>query len=397
MKYIVKILILFIFLIVGKITRAQCDYTGTATVSATGFEAGAGFTQDYFIVDSETGLIVQLNSTGSFTINSGEYTVHAANYDGSRPSEISIGQLLTGVQTYDANTANCFEMINRSIVVCEQQCIENANVIVSAKSFESAAGYSQIYVLVGNSSGNIISSNTTGNFPTFVFPVADVYKVYAVNTNSATVTAEISDLGLWSDIETLEGSDCADIIGPKYIDVIECPVGLSLDDIKLEASALSSSNLLNWNLTQNIDTDHFIVERSSDSKNFSQIGTTKNSKYYDNEPLSETYYRLKVISKDGTTGYSNIDFVERNSNFSIIKIYPNPTTGNLHLNIESSGDNLYLDIVNTLGQSVKSDVFNLTEGVNSITLDISGLSDAMYYISLSDGETTLVEKITKIR
>lgn len=395
MKDIVKILILFIFLIVGKITLAQCDFTGTVTVSASGFEAGASFSQDYIIVDSETGLILQLNSSGLFTVNSGDYSVHAVNYDGSRPAELAVGQTIAGVQAYDANSSNCFDMISSTIVVCEEQCLESANISVSAKNYEVGAGYDQTYVLVSNGSGNIISSNTTGDFPTFIFPSADVYKVYAVNSNSTIVSAEISDLGAWSDVEALDASDCADIIGPKYINVIDCPVVLAIDDLNLVGDVLMSSNMLFWNHIEYQNMDYYEVQRSYDSKNFTTIGTTNSPKFYDKEPYSTSYYRLKVNFKEGESKFSNVISLDRESDFSIVSLYPNPTYGTLNLNLQSEDGLVTIEIHNAVGQIVQHLSIDVNSGINNIQLDISNLREAMYNLSVNNGERKIQQKVVK--
>jgi hypothetical protein len=67
--------------------------------------------------------------------------------------------------------------------------------------------------------------------------------------------------------------------------------------------------ILNWQTAQEINTSHFIIERSANGTDFSSIGKvsasgnnsiTKDYLYTDTKPAKGTnYYRLKMVDADG--------------------------------------------------------------------------------------------------
>ncbi len=102
---------------------------------------------------------------------------------------------------------------------------------------------------------------------------------------------------------------------------------------------------LKWQTASEVNTSHFVVERSIDGHNFKEIETifskgesdfTKNYLTTDASPFKGiNYYRLKIVDNDGWYEYSPIEAV----NFQIpqiLSIYPIPVDDVLHLNGEQS-------------------------------------------------------------
>jgi hypothetical protein len=94
------------------------------------------------------------------------------------------------------------------------------------------------------------------------------------------------------------------------------------------------SVLLSWSTENEVNNDHYVIERSSDGVSFISIGTVPVSKnisgiqkysFTDALALNDVnYYRIKQVDRDGNFHYSS---VERISLTDIIKhwnIYPNP-------------------------------------------------------------------------
>lgn len=211
-------LILSIFLGLSSSLFSQCDFTGSISVSTSGYESGVGYTQEYVLVNDDSDVILAINTTGTFSsLSDGNYRVYAVNYDGSRPTEIAVS---TTWATFVANASSyCVDYIGpysgSAVTVCEQTC--SNNLTVSTSGYTTGGSFEQIYVLV-NTSGTIVSSNTTGSFSSL--STGD-YLVYAVNTDDAALKAEISDLGPWADVSG--SSACKDILGPKYFEVVAAP------------------------------------------------------------------------------------------------------------------------------------------------------------------------------
>ncbi len=81
----------------------------------------------------------------------------------------------------------------------------------------------------------------------------------------------------------------------------------------------------------------YVIERSSDGKNFSEIGTvsSKNGKenhydFNDTFPVQGTnYYRLKAKSSSGNINYSHV--IKTTNNDALVNFYPNPATSYLNV------------------------------------------------------------------
>ena len=219
-------LVLLIVLICPLNSLSQCDFIGTVTVSTTGYEAGTDYYQGYVLVDDASDNILALNTTGTFTNLSGTYRIYAINYRDSLPSVVAVGNTWATIATYDGDANNCFDASTPynggAVTVCESIC-NGDNISVSTTGYETGTGYSQIYVLV-NSSGTILGDTTSGVFtPAYYGNTNGEYSVYAVNTDDATVIAEIDDLGLWSDVSAMVSpATCTDILGPRIMGVEAC-------------------------------------------------------------------------------------------------------------------------------------------------------------------------------
>ncbi len=74
--------------------------------------------------------------------------------------------------------------------------------------------------------------------------------------------------------------------------------------------------------------------------------------------------------------------VEENDALNAINIYPNPAQNNLTINLgKTSPEGATIQVLNTLGQVVKTNGFNKTTGQN-LTVDLSGLATGLYFVQV---------------
>ena len=119
--------------------------------------------------------------------------------------------------------------------------------------------------------------------------------------------------------------------------------------IKLENFNASSSNcntILNWNTSNEINTEFFIVEQSFDAVNFHAVATVmaSGSSFGHNynlsvsQPTGVSYYRLKMKDNDGLFTYSSIVSCRNNCvSYEYMIVYPNPVSAYEKFNFVPEG------------------------------------------------------------
>lgn len=148
---------------------------------------------------------------------------------------------------------------------------------------------------------------------------------------------------------------------------------------------------LTWKVTNEENVDNYILERSSDGKNFKEIKrvpatapdfTQTTYTTTDDAPLhGMNLYRLKVVDNDASFAYSKLISQRIDGGSSII--YPNPTTENATLSID--GLRNYggtVSVINSLGKVVQH--YQVPVGANNSHLQIERkqLPAGVYFVSI---------------
>ncbi|HNE51145.1 MAG TPA: T9SS type A sorting domain-containing protein, partial [Chitinophagales bacterium] len=161
-------------------------------------------------------------------------------------------------------------------------------------------------------------------------------------------------------------------------------------------------NKLKWVTASEFNTAYYEIQRSVVSGAWDVIGqklAAGNSNaqltydFTDNNPvIGDNYYRLKMVDKDGTFKYSNVIDIPISeavvNNFT--RIYPNPTGGNLNVEIQSIA--LYdtkLTVHDVLGKKVFEKPITLSKGLNTMQFDFSQLAQGTYIIQFADADGKL--------
>lgn len=177
---------------------------------------------------------------------------------------------------------------------------------------------------------------------------------------------------------------------PTYTFFTESDVALPLNLLSFNATRKGNSNLLNWITAQEINTDHFEIQRSNSNGIFKAIGNVRvlqNGKsqngyvFTDISPLKEVnYYRLKIIDKDGRFTFSEIKTVNNADGFEM-SIYPNPIHKNLNLEINSEkATDAQIKIINVNGKTVYTNNMKILVGKNLQNINLSTLSNGSYFL-----------------
>ena len=212
------------------------------------------------------------------------------------------------------------------------------------------------------------------------------------NPNSPTTT--LIGLGFGSYQYQLKITDTLGATGYDTITVYNglAPVPVKLTDFT--AILQKEKVLLQWKTIQEINSDHFEVERSNDGQTFINIGnvtasnnsaTEKKYQVNDGFPVKGlNYYRLKLVDKDGKSEYSKIVSINiKNISAKTVFISGASIISNtIKINISSTKDqSVGLNVIDANGKTLQQLTAQLMKGNNSIVKS-TFLAKGIYYIRL---------------
>ena len=144
---------------------------------------------------------------------------------------------------------------------------------------------------------------------------------------------------------------------------------------------------LNWNVENEQDTKMYEVEKSLTASNFTHLSTMLSLQRpqafytdYDYAPATGwNYYRLKIIDKSGSYTYSPIRAVKFDKGLEEVKIFPDPATTVLNIQLPSSYSNkVTLQVYSIDGKFISS----LKPTVNTIQLNVLPLPAGTYVLRI---------------
>jgi alpha-mannosidase len=172
--------------------------------------------------------------------------------------------------------------------------------------------------------------------------------------------------------------------------------------LSFTGTKLTAANQLNWKAENEINFKEYVLEKSTDKKQFSPaaIINAGNGTYYytDNDVnnLLPYYYRLKMINNDGTFSYSQILFIAAAREANDLLIYPNPVTNEIFANLLlSKKQRCQVMIVNAAGAIVKNSTPLFEKGYNTYSIKINDLLPGKYSLVITSMERKYVQPFIK--
>lgn len=189
-----------------------------------------------------------------------------------------------------------------------------------------------------------------------------------------------------------------DVIGFSgfFVKTSNSPLPLQL--LTFSGHRKGSVNMLTWETAEEINTEKFIIQRSSDGKNYADAGivnanNTDGHQYHFDDLYKENgkiLYRLKMQDKDGKFTYSKvISLLGESTMENEVLVYPNPATNvvNIYTNYER--------LLNTTWSisDIKGNVY--LKGIiqsKDTKISTAALQSGIYIIHFQNGE---VRKLIK--
>jgi hypothetical protein len=222
-------------------------------------------------------------------------------------------------------------------------------------------GYINYYENTGTNSAPTFTEQTGGSNP---------FDGVSVGNNSlGNAKPTFVDIDNDGDFDVFSGERFGAIFYYKNAPLL--PVELTF----FKGITISTGHLLTWQTASEENNRGFEIERSSDGKNWENIGfveghgttqETKNYTYFDETPNSgNNYYRLKQVDFDGQFEYSDIVNIKYKVLDDELNIFPNPVQNELNI-VNTQGQ---ATIYNSLGQSVQSfSILNSPFSINTTDL-----------------------------
>lgn len=173
--------------------------------------------------------------------------------------------------------------------------------------------------------------------------------------------------------------------------------------ISFKGNAQEEGNYLVWNVGQERNVATYDVERSTDGNSFNAIGKVEANgslqySFLDRQASGAvTYYRIKMVDRDGSFEYSAIVSVHRNSIGQRLQIISNPFSGVLRYKVESGEAGTGLVVVSDMqGRELIRNKITLSRGINDMIIQESArLTGGMYLMKLVTGNQSISMKVIK--
>ncbi len=188
----------------------------------------------------------------------------------------------------------------------------------------------------------------------------------------------------------------------RGIAVTPTDVPLPLKLISFTGNTKDNRVSLNWTSTDEKNVAFFEIEKGLNGKTFATIGnvnaTNGNNKnfykYNDTALLAQTsYYRLKMVDKDGAFTYSNVLSLVPEKKVESVKFYPNPTYDVLNVSFTPATEVGYAAVYTLSGKLLLQKV--LSKNAKSTQLNVGGLVAGSYILKVKNGNTQFTQSFIK--
>ena len=262
----------------------------------------------------------------------------------------------------------------------------------------SAAGLAQIVNAVwsvGRTAGSGSSSLTLNWASSGTSLEGSSFQTYGLNIGISQYTA-----GAWQ-VATGSGSEPAKTATSTFSSFTQFDVGKAGDVLPVlitdfNAALNNNTVLLSWTASNGMDMNDFIVQKSTNGRDWNSIGTilsndnrTAESDYSFADPSPASginYYRLMIENMNGTNFYSSIRLITLSST-NEVTVFPNPAHD--FINISTGNINYEHDIrlINQLGQVLQS-AKPLSGNGSVISMNVSGYASGVYLLQFvgADGK-----------
>ena len=189
-----------------------------------------------------------------------------------------------------------------------------------------------------------------------------------------------------------------------------CPcmvLPVSLIDFSSLFNKFDNSIEVKWSTASEQNNSHFILERSTDSRNFDFItnieaagnSSVQNDYKYTDHNAGDApviYYRLKEADKDGHEAILKTIAQRNDRNIPFVKLLQNPIENEINLIFSNSSKGSYtVTLLTSQGEKASEFTYTKQEGVRHFSVPLNDANSGMYFVRVSSNEEQQTFKVVK--
>lgn len=158
-----------------------------------------------------------------------------------------------------------------------------------------------------------------------------------------------------------------------------------------------------WQTANEVNNNHYEVERSVDGRNFSLLGSIaagpnaaglQTYLYTDLAPLTGTsYYRVRQVDNDGRSVYSAVAKVSLGKAGVLWEVYPNPATNHVTVYARAALSGVRMQLLDVAGKLLYNAYLPALRTGGTVNIPLQNLSRGTYVLKVVSGDRVDSEKI----
>ena len=350
------------------------------------------FTSSFYIGTNSSGGEIIINTGGTLIQSTPNLTLGLLN------SKLTIGPSVARTPTMPQLSVGVLDLVKTTVLVGDNSVVIIGCTLVFGTQSNKTFTLSNNSLLIVNGNVDINAGNPNITGPTLGSPAGlrIVGSLYGNNGGGANLFTTVGLVTCVKGLPTPTGCTTppGNLITPPTTNDPACqnralPVTLT----RFDASRMTKSSInLVWATANELNNDHFDVQRSATGDAFETIGSVKGQgnsitahdyAFVDSRPLAGlSYYRLRQVDADGSSDFSPVATVQSAASLKAIA-FPNPTTGTITL--PALDGPIQYRIYNNVGQTLLSG-----QAIGNEQFDITKIPRGTFFLELTSqsGRTT---------
>lgn len=204
---------------------------------------------------------------------------------------------------------------------------------------------------------------------------------------------------------------CGNDFAMDDIKLSECPEGgpMPVTFVDVTAKQKGSGVSIDWSTSQEINNDHFEVERSNNGNSGWEVIATvngagnsnlqQNYNAFDASPLSgQNFYRVSQVDKDGKSSFSKTVKVSMENISSRVSVLANPFHSTLGIKFSGNAQQVVVRLIDITGKQLAHESWNIENGETTRQFtNLPNLQKGLYILSVQNkaGEMLYNGKVMK--